>query len=195
MGGLDSSGPGGLRQHHARLLSGGGVDVVVAEENLRSLSAGSAVLGHVVGTDVDCGGGGLFDHLDGGNLAVGTAHTVGLAFGCFDDHEDAAVVGRSLIQLEGEGFTPAHDGGRGRVLYTHESGRVGLRSAAAGDNPVVQTGEEVRTEIFPLVPRTLRASWLRASLARIWSFVRPLHIVVRRLKTPLAWYAVRTLPP
>ena len=149
---LGSSGPGGLRQHHARLLSGGGVDVVVvvAEENLRSRSAGSAVLGHVVGTDVDCGGGGFFDHLDGGSLAVGTAHTVGLAFGCFDDQEDAAVVGRSLIQLEGEGFTPAHDGGRRRVLYTHESGRVGLRSAAAGDNPVVQTGEEVRTRNLPL---------------------------------------------
>ena len=56
MGGLGSSGPGGLRQHHARLLSGGGVDVV-AEENLRSRSARSAVLGHVVDTDVDCGGG------------------------------------------------------------------------------------------------------------------------------------------
>lgn len=26
---------------------------------------------------------------------------------------------------------------------THESGRVGLRRAIAGDNPVVQTGEEV----------------------------------------------------
>ena len=134
MSGLGSSGLGGLRQHHARLLSGGGVDIVVAEENLRSRSAGSAVLGHVVGTDVDGGGGGLFDHLDGGSLVVGTAHTVGLAFGCFDDQEDAAVVGRSLIQLEGEGFTPAHDGGRGRVLYTHESARVGLRSAAAGDS-------------------------------------------------------------
>lgn len=72
MGGLGSSGPGGLRQHHARLLSGGGVDVV-AEENLRSRSVGSAVLGLVVGTDVDCDGGGLFDHLDGGSLAVGTA--------------------------------------------------------------------------------------------------------------------------
>lgn len=66
-------GPGGLRQHHARLLSGGGVDVVVAEENLRSRSAGSAVLGHVVGTDVNCGGGRLFDHLDLCGLDVGTA--------------------------------------------------------------------------------------------------------------------------
>lgn len=71
MGGLGSSGPGGLRQHHARILTGGGVDVVVAEENLRIRSAGSAVLGHVVGTDVDCGG--LFDHLDLCGLDVGTA--------------------------------------------------------------------------------------------------------------------------
>ena len=132
--GLFSGDPLGLRQHDLGLDAGAGVNQVVAEEDLRSGSTGSAVLGHVVGTDVDCGGGGLFDHLDGGNLAVGTAHTVGLAFGCFDDQEDAAVVGRSLIQLEGEGFTPAHDGGRGRVLYTHESGRVGLRSAAAGDS-------------------------------------------------------------
>ena len=71
MDGLGSSGPGGFRQHHARLLTGGGVDVVVAEENLRSRSAGSTVLGHVVGTDVDCGGSRLFDHLNGGGLAVG----------------------------------------------------------------------------------------------------------------------------
>ena len=127
MGGLGSSGPGGLRQHHARLLTGGGVDVVVAEETLRSRSAGSAVLGYVVGTDVDCGGSGLFDHLDGGSLAVGTAHTVGLTFGGLDDQEDAAVVCQGLVQLEGEGVTLAHDGGRGRVLYTHESGRGGLR--------------------------------------------------------------------
>ena len=144
MGGLLTSGPSDISQHHARLLTGGGVDVVVAEENLRSRSAGSAVLGHVIGTDVDCGGSGLFDHLDGGSLAVGTAHTVGLTFGGLDDQEDTAIVGKSLVQLEGEGVTLAHDGGRGRVLYTHESGRGGLRRAAAGDNPVVQTGEEVR---------------------------------------------------
>ena len=145
MGVLGSSGPGGLRQHHARLLTGGGVDVVVAEENLRSRSAGSAILGHVIGTDVDCGGGRLFDHLDLCGLAVGTAHAVGLTFGGLDDQENAAVVGQGLVQLKGEGFTLAHDSGRGRVLYTHERGRGGLRRAAAGDNPVVQTGEEVRT--------------------------------------------------
>ena len=81
---------------------------------------------------------------------MGTAHAVGLTFGGLDDQEDTAIVGKSLVQLEGEGVTLAHDSGRGRVLYTHESGRGGLRRAAAGDNPVVQTGEEVRTRNLTL---------------------------------------------
>ena len=55
-----SSGPGGFSQHDARLLTGGVVDVVIAEEDLRGGSAGSAVLGHVIGTDVDGGISGLF---------------------------------------------------------------------------------------------------------------------------------------
>lgn len=161
---LYTGGPSDIRQQHARLLTGGGVDVVVAEENLRYRGAGSTVLGHVVGSDVDCGGGRFFDHLDLCCLAVGTAHTFGLTFGGLNDQEDSAVVGKSLIQLEGEGFTLAHDGGRGRVLYSHESGLGGLRRAAAGDNPVVQRVKRFAPEIFPLVPRTLLASWLRASL-------------------------------
>ena len=121
MDGLGSSGPGGFRQHHARLLTGGGVDVVVAEENLRSRSAGSTVLGHVVGTDVDCGGSRLFDHLNGGGLAVGAAHTVGLTFRGLDDQEDTAIVGKSLVQLEGEGVTLARDGGSGWELLAPSS--------------------------------------------------------------------------
>ena len=60
MGGLLTSGPSDISQHHARLLTGGGVDVVVAEEDLRGRGAGGAVLGHVVRTDVDGIGGGLF---------------------------------------------------------------------------------------------------------------------------------------
>ena len=88
MGGLGSSGPGGLRQHHARLLTGGGVDVVVAEENLRSRSAGSAVLGHVVGTDVDCGGGRLLHELDGGCGSVGTARMLMTLFKDCDNNRD-----------------------------------------------------------------------------------------------------------
>ena len=140
MGGLLTGGPSDIRKHHARLLTGGGVDVVVAEENLRSRSAGSAVLGHVVGTDVDCGGGGLFDHLDLCGLAVGTAHTVGLTFGGLDDQEDAAVVGQGLVQLEGEGLTLADDGGAGGGLHTDELGRSHGGLASSSGVPMLGTG-------------------------------------------------------
>lgn len=54
--GLGAGFPLGLRQHHLGLDAGAGVNQVVAEEDLRGGSAGSAVLGHVVSTDVDCGG-------------------------------------------------------------------------------------------------------------------------------------------
>lgn len=136
-----SSGPGGLSQHDARLLTGGAVDVVIAEEDLRGGSAGSAVLGHVIGTDVDGGCGGFLNELDAGGLAMGTGDTVGLAFIGFDDQEDSAVVGEGLVELEG--VTLAHDGGGGRILHTEEGRRYENRLAAARDDPVVQTGEQV----------------------------------------------------
>lgn len=79
------SGPLDFCQHGAGLLAGAGVDVVVAEEDLRGRSAGSTVLGHVVRTDVDGLGGGLVHELDAGDLDVGAGHTVGLAFGGLDD--------------------------------------------------------------------------------------------------------------
>ena len=56
------SGPLDFCQHGAGFLAGAGVDVVVAEEDLRGRSAGGAVLGHVVRTDVDGLGCGLFQH-------------------------------------------------------------------------------------------------------------------------------------
>ena len=74
---------------------------------------------------------------------MGTGDTVGLAFGGFDDQEDAAVVGEGMVELEGEGVTLAHDGGGGRVLHAHEGGRYENRLSAASDNPVVQAGEQV----------------------------------------------------
>ena len=111
-----SSSPGGFSQHDARLLTGGAVDVVVvAEEDLRGGGVGGAVLGHVVGVDVDGGIGGFFNELDAGGLAVGTGDTVGLAFGGLDHQEDAAVVGEGLVELEG--VTLVDDGGGGGVLY------------------------------------------------------------------------------
>ena len=113
-------GPGGFREHDARLLTGGGVDVVVAEEDLGRGLIGGTVLGHIVSTDVDGRGGGFLYHLDGRGLAVGAAHAVGLTFGSLDDQVDAAVVGEGLVQLEGEGLALADDGGAGRVLHAEQ---------------------------------------------------------------------------
>ena len=76
---------------------------------------------------------------------MGTGDTVGLAFGGFDDQVDAAVVSEGLVQLEGEGLTLADDGGGGGILHPQEGGRHENRLSAAGDNPVVQAGEEVGT--------------------------------------------------
>lgn len=111
-----SSGPGGFSQHGAGLFADGAVDVVVAEEDYRGGGVGGAVLGHVVGVDVDGGIGGFLNELDAGSLAVGTGDTVGLAFGCLDHQEDATVVGKGLVELEGEGISLAHDGGGGGLL-------------------------------------------------------------------------------
>ena len=104
-----SSGPLDFCQHGAGLFAGAGVDVIVAEEDLRGRSARGAVLGHVFRTDVDGIGGGLFHELDAGCLGMGAGHTVGLAFGGLDDQVDTAVVGEGLVQLEGEGLTLADE--------------------------------------------------------------------------------------
>ena len=103
------SGPLDFCQHSAGLFAGAGVDVVVAEEDLRGRSAGGAVLGHVVRTDVDGIGGGLFHELDAGSLGMGAGHTVGLTFGGLNHEVDAAVIGEGLVQLEGEGLTLAYE--------------------------------------------------------------------------------------
>ena len=74
---------------------------------------------------------------------MGAGDTVGLAFGGLDYQEDAAVVGESLVELEGEGVTLADDGGGGGILHAQEGGRYENRLAAAGNDPVVQAGEQV----------------------------------------------------
>ena len=113
--GLVSGLPLALRQHGAGLLAGVAVDEVVAEEDLRRGGVGGAVLGHVLRADVDGGGIGLLHELHGGSLGAGAGHTVGLALGGLDDEIQAAVVGRLLVQLEGEGLTLAYDGGAGGI--------------------------------------------------------------------------------
>jgi len=62
--GLGAGFPLGLRQHDLGLDAGAGVNQVVAEEDFRRSCAGGTVLGHVVGTDVDSGGGGFLHELD-----------------------------------------------------------------------------------------------------------------------------------
>ena len=143
--GLVAGLPLALRQHGAGLLAGVAVDEVVAEEDLRRSGVGSTVLGHVLRADVYRGGIRLFNEFHGGSLGVGASHTVGLALGGLDDEVQAAVVGRLLVQLEGEGLTLAHDGGAGGILHAHQLRRSHLGLATAGDNPVVEAGEQVGT--------------------------------------------------
>ena len=75
---------------------------------------------------------------------MSAAHAVGLSFGGLDDQVDAAIVGGGLVQLEGEGLALAGDGGAGGILHAKQRRRSGHRLAAAGDDPVVETGEKVR---------------------------------------------------
>ena len=137
--------PLALGQHGAGLLAGGTVDQVVAEEDLRCCSAGGAMLGDIVGADVHCRGGRGGDHLDGHSLAVSTGHTVGLAFGGFDDELQVGHVRRDTGQREGEGLTLAGDGRSAKILDTHKCGRISEGGTAAGDDPVVQPGVQVGT--------------------------------------------------
>lgn len=72
--------------HVGRLLAGGGVDVEVAEEDLRVAGGRGSVLRVVVGLDVDGRGHGGLQAGEGCGLAVGAVHAVALGLGS-QDHE------------------------------------------------------------------------------------------------------------
>ena len=110
VGRLLAGGPLAFGEHGAGLFASGGVDQVVAEEDLRGCCAGGTVFGDVVGADVDGRGRRGGDHLDGHGLAVGAGDAVGLAFGCLNDELEVGHVSWDGGHGEGKGFTLAGDG-------------------------------------------------------------------------------------
>ena len=143
MGRLLAGGPLAFGKHGAGLFAGGGVDQVVAEEDLRGCCAGSAVLGDVVGADVDCRCGRGGDHLDGHGLAMSAGDAVGLAFGGLNDELEIGYVGRDAGHSEGKGLTLTGDGRGAGVLDTDECRGIADGGAAASDDPVVEPGVQV----------------------------------------------------
>lgn len=157
-GRLFAGGPLAFGEHGAGFFAGGSVDQVVAEEGLRGCCAGGAVLGDVVGADVDGRGGRGGDHLDGCGLAVGAGDAVGLAFGCLNDKLKVGHVGGDAGHGEGERGAMAGDGGCAGVLDTDECRGIADGGAAAGDDPVVEPSVQVTAGILALEPRTERPS-------------------------------------
>ena len=141
---LLAGGPDDGGQHDSGFLAGDGIHEVVAEEDLRSAGSQDTVLGLIVGLDVHGRGVDGVDQLDLGSLAVSAAHTVGLTFGGLDDQLEVGHGCRGGLQLEGEGAAGADNLAGTGSLDTHEGGRRGDGRTAAGDDPVVQAGEQVR---------------------------------------------------
>lgn len=152
------------------------------------------MLALVVGLDIDNIRTRLLNGLDLDGLAVAAGHAVALAFGCLDDKVDAAVVGKGLVQREGERRVGADDGGGRRRFHSGEGRRHQHQLAAELHDPEVEPLEKVQFGDLSLVPNTDLASWLSASLfqARICSLVRDFHFVVFIFMTPffLAWSTV-----
>ena len=134
-----------LHQDISRLLTGGGVDVEVLEEDLGKTSGRSAALGVVLGLDVDGRGDRSVRVIEGSSLAVSTGDTVALRLGSLDDELQVADITGDGRQ--GEGHRGAGDG-HGcccRSVHTGQGRRRGEHIATAINHPVVQAEEEVGT--------------------------------------------------
>ena len=127
----------------AGLLAGGGVHVEILEEHLGSAGGRSAVLGVVLGLDVDGRGNRRVRIVEGSCLAVGAGDTVALGPGCLDDQLQVGHIRRDGGKLEGHRLAIQIENGIGRRLNTGEGGNGGHDLAAAVDHPVVQPHEEV----------------------------------------------------
>ena len=132
-----------LHEDISGLLTGGGVDVEVLEEDLRGTSARSTTLVVVGALDVDGGGYRGIRVCEGSSLAVGTGDTVTLRLGCLDDEFQVGDIGGDVGQGEGHrGAGDDHSGGC-RSLNAGERGRSLHDVATAVDNPVVEPHKEV----------------------------------------------------
>ena len=134
-----------LHEDISRLLTGGGVDVEVLEEDLGQTGGRSAALGVVLGLDVDGRVHGGVRVIEGGRLAVSTGDTVALGLGSLDDElEVGHAVGNAR---EGEGHRGTgddHSCGCGSIDAA-EGGRSGKHIATAIHDPIVEAEEEVGT--------------------------------------------------
>lgn len=97
-----------IRSDNSRLLTGGGVDIEVLEEDLGKTGGRSTALGVVLCLDVDGRVHGGVRVIEGGRLAVSTGDTVALGLGSLDDE---LKVGHAVGNArQGEGHRGAGEG-------------------------------------------------------------------------------------
>lgn len=109
------------------------------------------MLALVVGLDIDNIRTRLLNGLDLDGLAVAAGHAVALAFGCLEDKVDAAVVGKGLVQREGERRVGADDGGGRRRFHFGEGRRHQYQITAELHDPEVEPLEKVQFGDLSLV--------------------------------------------
>ena len=136
------------RQHSAghllaRLLTGGGADVEVAQEYLRIASRRSAALLVVVGLDIDGGGHRSDRFTESRSFAVGAGDAVALGLRSLDDELQVGDIAGDVCQLEGHRRAREDHGRIGRSLNTRERRHSGHDAATTVHDPVVQPHEEV----------------------------------------------------
>ena len=165
----------GLCEDISGLLTGGGVDVKVLEEDLRVAGVGSATLVVVGALDVDCRSDRGVRISEGCGLAVGTVDTVALRLGSLDDELQVGDIAGDLSQGEGHLGAGEDDGRSGRRFDARE-GRGCLHDVSTTvDHPVVQPHEEVGAGNLGFgAENGLALSRVGGAFqARIWALVRP----------------------
>ncbi len=122
----------------------GGVDVEVAEEDLRVAGGRGSVLRIVVGLDVDGRGHGCLQAGEGCGLAVGAVHAVALGLGSQDHELEVRHRVRNAVQGEGHRTGAEGDGCSCGSSDAGKGRRRGHDAAASGHDPEVQAAEEFR---------------------------------------------------